>query len=274
MKTKTLLISSVTAFLLSLNLLAEEVPAISVPLSGSDAVDKVVKKFGNDLLFYAGFDGNTDASVAAGKTEAVLKKDPEFASGKIGECLSSGMVRFDGSLNLTSTAGSIAFWMQLSRPAGRMSKEEGYSTPLIATISEGELIVAKMDYANNALAYCYLQGNPAGTIIATGPKTNSWKKGQWHLMVIAWKPGSLQISVDGASFISNTKFPTLSADDPSRIDISAGTDKNCYVLVDELMTFNRPLTDEEVTFIWETLGKTEPLPSAGTSAVSASKTIK
>ena len=260
-----------TAFIAScalcLTALADENPPEQPHSTGNQAIQSVISKFDRNLTFYAAFDGTPNASMSNGSYEPTAQKDIKYSPGKSGEALSNGTAVFPGQENLDSLAGTAILWVEIYRPA-QVAEDEGYFFPLMMGINDdakksyGTFIIGKM---HNSLIYSYFQegaGGPGNITKLVHPYVGSlgWKKGEWHLLAFAWKPGCIQLSIDGQPFVKNSTMPPI-AGKATHITVTALSpeEAKAAVAVDEVMVFNRPLSDEEISWIWNTMGKLEPL---------------
>ena len=217
--------------------------------------DGIFRDFAQDVTFCADFDA-PEALIAAGSEKPLsVSEDAQFGDGLSGRCLTKGKVVFDGSENISPTAGTIIFWMKLTRPTEIPDPKEESFRPIYAGFqaeTRQEILIGKMDVLNQAPMYAYLQGHPEIPLVLvnSGKTTKTWKSGVWHLVIVSWKPGELKISLDGQPFAANTKLPALGGE-AKEISIRASDHPLCAVAVDQVIVLKRPVTDEEAARIAE-----------------------
>ena len=262
-----------TAFIAScvlcLTAFADENPSSALLSIGNPAIENVISKFNNDLIFHAAFDEMPAASISNGSSGPETQKDIEYGPGKSGKALSNGMIAFAGQENLDSLSGTAILWVEIYR-TNPSAKNETAFFPLDIRIyddkkkSAAMFRIGKMDSKNNAKIYSYFQGDGAGSIVKTVyphyVSSLNWEKGKWHLLALAWNPGCIQISFDGQPFVKNDTIPPISGK-ANQIIIAAVSSRHAEAAmsVDEVMIFNRPLSDDEINWIWNSMGKYEPL---------------
>ena len=184
-----------------------------------------------------------------------------YVPGKAGKALADGTVVFPGEGNLDGRAGAAALWVEMSR-SGLTPKDEGAFSPLALELQESAYRICKM-HDGSLFSYFQEGGGGPGKItktVHTWVSSKNWKKGEWHLLALAWSPGSIRMSVDGRPFVANNTMPGI-ADKAARITVIAAAPQEAKVAVaiDELMIFNRPLSNDEINWLWNTMGKYEPL---------------
>ena len=219
--------------------------------------DGIFRDFAQDVTFCADFDA-PEALIAAGSEKPLtVSEDAQFGDGLSGRCLTKGKVVFDGAENISPTAGTIIFWMKLTRPTETPDPKEESFRPIYAAFqaeTRQEILIGKMDVLNQAPMYAYLQGHPELPLVLvnSGKTTKTWKSGVWHLVIVSWKPGELKISLDGQPFAANTKLPALGGE-AKVFSIQATDHPLCAVAVDQVIVLKRPVTDEEAARIEETV---------------------
>ncbi len=262
-----------TAFIAScvlcLTAFADENPSSALLSIGNPAIENVISKFNNDLIFHAAFDEMPAASISNGSSGPETQKDIEYGPGKSGKALSNGMIAFAGQENLDSLSGTAILWVEIYR-TNPSAKNETAFFPLDIRIyddkrkSAAMFRIGKMDSKNNARIYSYFQegGGGVGCTVRTVYCGNSlnWEKSKWHLLAFAWNPGCIQMSLDGQPFVKDNAMPLISGKAVQIIIAAVSPQKaKAAVSVDEVMVFNRPLSDDEINWIWNSMGKYEPL---------------
>jgi len=254
---------------LCLTAFADEKPYTVLPSIGNPAIENVISKFNNALIFHAAFDEMSNASISNGSNEPKTQKDIEYGPGKSGKALSNGTIVFPGQENLDSLSGTAILWVEVYR-INPPAKNETAFFPLDIRIyddkrkSAAMFRIGKMDSKNNAKIYSYFQGGGGGVgctvrTVYCGNSLN-WEKSKWHLLAFAWNPGCIQMSLDGQPFVKDNTIPLISGK-AVQIIVAAVSPRNAQaaVSVDEVMVFNCPLSDDEINWIWNSMGKYEPL---------------
>jgi len=214
---------------------------------GATPFDGVFREFARDVTFCADFDAPNALIAGGAETPVKVSEDARFGPGLSGQCLTSGKVVFAGPGNISSTAGTILFWVRLTRPTETPDPKEESFRPIAANFGPGQdLLIGKMDVPNQAPMYAYLQGHPEIPLVLVNSEktTKTWKSGAWHLVIVSWKPGELKISLDGQPFAANTQLPALTTE-AKEISIRASSAPLCAMAVDQVIVLNRPITDEE-----------------------------
>ncbi len=254
----------IASCVLCLTALSDENLTPGLPSVGSPEIESVISKFNKNLTFYAAFDETSNASITNGSSEPKTQKNIEYGPGKYGKALSNGMIVFPGQENLDSLSGTAILWVEVSP-----TNNEAAFFPLEIKIhndaKKSDVMFRIGKAANNALIYAYFQeggGGPGNISKQVQPHISSknWKKGEWHLLAFAWNPNSIQLSVDGLPFVKNNTMPLISGK-TAQIIIAAASPRHAgaAMSVDEVMIFNRPLADDEINWIWNTMAKYEPL---------------
>lgn len=210
------------------------------------------------VTFHLSFDGESFMpDMAAGAARPQLLGKPEFAPGVVGRAAAIGgtaaaIFPREGNFSLTGQ-GAASLWVC---PVAWNHTSDGNVTLLMTS---------------NSSFYVQRQGplhGPDGRVqrhegiqlLCLSPKTGnqcvmhgcgSWKNGEWHLLVVNWRWPRLELSVDGGAF-SAAAVPRL-PDESVFGNLIVGAQHGPRTLLDEVFLYRRPLTEEEVRLIWETL---------------------
>ena len=230
------------------------VPRPTTPL------DAVLLRFNESILFHAGWDhGQPTADMAAGGAAPTkVEREPAFASGSTGRALADGIVNYAAGANLRlDMPGSVVFWLCISRTDPGASGE-GYLFPLRiyagdAAVPHGLLMVGKINRVNGCHLYVHAEASGQQHAQIHGVSTLGWRQGEWHLVVLTWRRGAIEFSVDGAPpamkgapiLPATAKWFSLAASS------NAQTGLRC--LVDNVIVLDRPLRAEEIAWIHDLL---------------------
>lgn len=80
---------------------------------------------------------------------------------------------------------------------------------------------------------------------------HGWKNGEWHLLVANWRWPQMEFSVDGGPFAAKAVV-RMPAEDTFG-NLCVGAQHGPRTLLDEVFIYRRPLSENEVKVIWETL---------------------
>ena len=253
MKTTSLALPFLAASL-ALTFLAAPLPAAG-PAGGNPAADR----FNKDLLFYVSFDNGVEAEVSpkgatplAGKLQEFVKGggDP-FVPGAFGKALKSG--EYDLSYDLgddpqLSQSGSVVHWV-----ASHERKLQDYPYFWTVRLFTGKRMVmfGQMgDPLNKRTLYSYTEGEGQKASAFQG-NTMAWEDGDWHLVVVNWRPDAVEVSVDGQPPArGNLKQVVNFEGGTSRLTISStqGADADTF-RIDEVMVLKGPLDAADIEWI-------------------------
>jgi len=222
----------------------------------ADAVNPAIERFNLAITFYASFDGHGEADMSIGDGKPYGNaQDLQYAKGIYGQALAvrNNTLIYHATDNIDlSKSGSLIMWIS---PADDWTDADAPVQLGFATIHhQGEtLLLARQGGKSNRQALMAIFAPKLMDIqtraLTKNGNTTSWKKGEWHLLVVNWSKDSVELSVDGNTFIKVTSTSPAIPSDDKRTDISVAgnsTEKSPY-LIDELMILNRPLTNDEVS---------------------------
>lgn len=255
-------ILSITKHSLSPRTFCSSLLLLTMSIMNGIAAEKgnpVPNEMQGSILFYVSFDQETtaaDLSNGDGKdSDANIKEPTTFIPGVYGKAyLPSGKRRpiygFKDSGITFEKPGSIALWV--SPHQWDRDQAESYNFFLVIASEAGQVMIAKTNQqgrGDRLYAHASGGGNSKGTSASCG-NTSDWQEGEWHLFVLNWGVDSLEISVDGK--------------DPNRLNVPelknyggwvratlTGYSASRNVALDELMIFDRPLSSQEVSKIYE-----------------------
>lgn len=213
---------------------------------------------GEDLLFYASFDGTWNASVARGSSSPVLVPGQALLiPGISGQAASIGAVgsalRYPALGNIDARAGSLSVWVRIGwKPEVKQGMVHSFLR-----------IPGKLDcyyhWSKWLSLYWTVQGRKEGLgFYPSAPFNHEDTREQWHHLVFTWdETGRFARYQNGEAslwgdtrrnalpdrFLSNTDGLVLC--DPS---LTPGGDNRTWL--DEFMIFNRPLDATEIKSLY------------------------
>ncbi len=243
--------------------LSAAAPAEPAP-PGNPAIDR----FNPAITFYASFDGHSTADLSAGSGKASGNAQKlQWEKGLLGQALRGRTVNLiypaQGNIDL-SVPGALALWVCPERwNDADKPPQVGFAT----LHNHGRtLVLARQGGKSNHQALMAIYGpnaNDAKTrALVKNGSSQHWKPGQWHLLVVNWGEGYVELSVDGGVFRrGSTRHPAAKpTDDPGQLAIGAGGFPTTPYRLDELLLLDRPLSHEEAQWLYQTL--TQPGPKA------------
>jgi hypothetical protein len=220
-----------------------------------------LKRFSKAISFYASYDQSLTADVSSDKPDPrSVEGKVEFLPGLYGKSLllvsdgHCGVVYHTEDVDLTKP-GACAIW--LSPHDWVRSDKEDYFWPVKIMGNNAQFMFGRMGQQLNPrtrddATYMWAQvGQNAGVTIGGGSSL-TWKNGEWHLWVMNWRGNSIEFSIDGE--------PLSSRSLPAQLDSTGKRGAGLIVahhvpsdpyLLDELIVFNRPLTGEEVKWMYD-----------------------
>jgi hypothetical protein len=102
---------------------------------------------------------------------------------------------------------------------------------------------------NREKIYAYAKADGKSIVLAAG-NSLGWKNDQWHLLVVSWRPDSIDFSIDGNP-VKNQHFASwaTASGKPGTLRITQASPAQPW-LTDEVIVLNRPLTQEEIEEMW------------------------
>jgi len=224
-----------------------------------DDANPALEQFNPAITFYASFDGHGEADLSVGDgTPYGNAQNLQFAKGIYGQALAArnNTLIYHAKDNIDlSKSGSLLMWIS---PADDWTDADAPIQLGFASIhNQGEtLMLARQGGKVNRQALMAIFApevmNLQTRALTKNSNTTSWAKGEWHLLAMNWSKGSVELSVDGNSFIKKISASPPTPNEDTRADLAiAGnsTEKSPY-LMDELMILNRPLTNDEVNLLF------------------------
>jgi hypothetical protein len=182
--------------------------------------------------------GSTVADSTSKNNNGTITGAAWTSSGKIGKALS-----FDGTndyadlpvSDITYTAGTVLVWFNRTGPS----------------ISSFEMIAE--EYVNGSRYY--IVTDPSGNILfRSGPNVQvdagDYTNGEWYLAALSWNSSKYSCYVNGSKIINEAN--TTLAYSPESFQIGAQNGNSVFFngRIDNMMIYNRILTDSEIKFIY------------------------
>lgn len=223
-----------------------------------------IAHFADKILLYASLNGYpiADLSVGNGKPIGGVWKGPAWEPGIWGKALRSDApaIRYDTRKHIRlEGSGSIAFWVQpqnwdatieptfISFLRVEAGSEQGFRQLQIIRMGES---------VNNRALAAYFQLGEASNTVRLGAFPSNSSSARWHLFVVNWTQSYLEASYDGGRMIRQTNpigAPATSGDSSAYISIPGGGNARDFpYLIDEVFIFSKPLTNEEVLWLYQT----------------------
>lgn len=202
----------------------------------------------SSVSFYAPFDGQFDAAMAAGESEASVTGEPRFIEGRVGQAVVVGNDNWVGyplAGNMNPAQGSVEFWLM---PVDWVGNNETDSHFFVGASGNDRIYIYKFARWRHFVVHIATDDAAHYVSIKDVPIAR-WEPGQWHHAVVTWDQANTRIYLDGE--------PAAEASMPSPIDDLGDT---IYVgrelatpqfaagetAIDELRIYPRPLFPEEV----------------------------
>lgn len=265
MKRTTIGFSASLAACLTACFLAAPTQLFAAEQATNAQFDLLYRQFASEILFGTDLEGPA-ALMASGDETPTQNASAVFGEGFRGKCLTSGTLRFSAAQNVIPAAGTLLFWLRVSRPEGVPDPKEPNFWPIFIEFERGQLLAGKQDAFNGAPIYAYLQGHPDVSLVLvnTYHSTKKWSPKDWHLVIVCWQPGELKISLDGQAFVTDSKMPPLTGT-PRVLELRAASSPTWSVALDELLILDRPISNEEATQIFRNFQPPEPADGNGSA---------
>jgi len=219
--------------------------------------------FADDILFYHGFDDALpEAEMAVGQAKPVkVQGTVRLKPGLWGRALLFGdgegaRLEYPMAENMpVPRPGALSFWV--CPHAWKRGPEEpsvyffmAYGRGVITLQRQGELGGGR----RRANCFCFtchgLPGIPNVTASATSDATRGWRNGEWHLIVITWRPSLLEAYIDGKPLRSIALKRPIRLDEFAKGRFRIGNVKSEPTLIDDFAIYRRPLSAADVARLW------------------------
>lgn len=218
----------------------------------------------DDILFYMSFDDASPAAqMAVGQAKASrVKGTVRLKPGLWGKALLFGdgegaELEFPMAGNMpVPRPGGLSFWIC---PFAWKRADDEPSVYFFRASGRGTICLQRQGALgggrrrNNCFCFtCHgLPGIPNVSASTVSGATRSWKNGQWHLIVINWRPSLLEAWLDGQPLRSITLKRPIRPDEFATGTFHLGMLKAEPTLMDDFAIYRRPLTDAEVQKLWK-----------------------
>jgi len=234
--------------------------------------------FSDDILFYKSFDDDSPvADMAAGegkpsKVEGKLRLRPGlwgkamlFGDGE-GAALDYPMA---GNMPVPRP-GALSFWIC---PVAWKRAADEPSIVFFLAAGNGVICLQRQGALeggrkrNNCFCFtCHgLPGIPNITASTVSGATKSWKNGEWHLIVVNWRPALLEAYLDGEPLRAIALKRAIRIEEFATGRFRLGAVKGEPTLLDDFAVYRRPLSAAEIGTLWGIRGGSgrAPLAPAG-----------
>lgn len=240
--------------LFSCTLLASSVLCISKARAQDVAANTnpAIEALNNSVTFYMSFDLPTlTADMSSGVGEPIdTKIKPNLKPGLFESAeLPEQTISYAADKNLDlSRTGSLALWI---KPFDWQRDTTPYLT--FANIDDHGHFIALMrmgNPVNREKIYAYAKAGK-DSIVLTVDNSLNWKDNQWHLLVVNWRPDSIDFSIDGAPVKNQHLASWATANGaPGTLNITKASPTQPW-LTDEVIVLDRPLEQKEIEAMWE-----------------------
>ncbi len=228
---------------------AQEEPRIANP---------ALRRFSDRVLFLASFDdGQFAAEMAVAEHAPLYSTDGAgIADGLFGKALTGGQVVYHGAANLPlATTGSLLLWV--CPLDWRERDREGYLW-WVQAWGKGRLLIGRQGQWKKPKrpASVYFHANAPGDKRGLGTHVSGpggwhdWPNHTWHLVVVNWTVGRMEISVDGGP-LRGRVIGRLG--DCQRFSVGGKQPGGARYLLDDVMILDRPLSGAEINWVWRAM---------------------
>ena len=225
---------------------------------GPHIANPALRRFSDRVLFLASFDdGQFSGEMAVGEHAPLsVTDDARATDGLFGKALTGGQVVYRGAANLPlATTGSVVFWV--CPLDWRERDREGYLW-WFQSLGKGRLLIGRQGQWRKPKrpASVYFHANAPGdkrglgTHISRQGGWHDWPNHTWHLVVVNWTVGRMEISVDGGP-LRGRVIGRLG--DCQRFSVAGKQPDGSRYLLDDLMVLDRPLSGAEINWVWRTM---------------------
>ena len=227
----------------------------------SSAENPALERFSRAITFYLSFDGTLRADLANGKPDPrEVTGDAQFQPGLYGKAMTMTDATKPGTYVIVgypmldnvdvTKPGSLVVW--LSPYGWRRNEPIPYIWPVKIMGNVGvQFMFGRMNQPSEPIYLWGKLGNLKDVCLMHGSSLG-WKDGEWHLWVMNWRSSSVEFSLDGGPLVRQDLPGKINADgDRAGLLFLSQGGPSCRYLLDELLVLNRPLTEEEIKFIYE-----------------------
>lgn len=227
-------------------------------------LNPAIAHFSDKIVLYASLNGYPIADLSVGNGKPIggggAWKEKHWEKGLWGKALRSDAppIRYDSRKHVRLEAsGALAFWVApdnwsvssdptfISFLRVEAGSEQGFRQ--LQVIRMGEKV-------NNGVLAAYFKLGATSNTVPLGTFSGDARAPRWHLFVVNWTQSYLEASYDGGRLIRQANpagAPASSGDAGAYISIPGGGDARDFpYLVDEILIFSKPLTNEEVLWLY------------------------
>ena len=220
--------------------------------------------FSDDILFYMSFDDALPtADMAAGEAKpSRMRGKLRLGAGLWGKAMLFGdgegvEMEFPMAANMpVPRPGALSFWVC---PFAWTRADDEPSVYFFLAFGRGVICLQRQGALgggkrrNNCFCFtCHgLPGIPNVSASTTSDATRPWQNGQWHLVVINWRPSLLEAWLDGKPLRSITLKRPIRREEFAIGRFRLGMLKSEPTLMDDFAIYRRPLSAAEVRTLWK-----------------------
>ncbi len=220
----------------------------------------VLLRFSDNITFYHNLDNGTVANMAGVESKPFgVEGKTSFETTEEGkDSLSGGALKFhaEGNLDLVRQ-GTLIFWIRPFKWVRSDNEPNFY--PLFVYARNGYIMLGRQGKIvekgvakrhDMIFLYAYGKGNKIiGRVLYHGA-TTAWKD-EWHMIALTWQTGRIGISIDGSPASTTILEHEMGEASWFQFGSAYPLAEGSRILMDELMIFNRNLTDEEIDWIYK-----------------------
>ena len=197
---------------------------------------------------YAPFDGELDATMAAGTGEATVEGQPRFIDGRVGQAVvvnNDNWLSYPLQGNMNPAQGAVEFWLM---PVDWDGRDQTDSHFWVGATGEDRLYIYKFARWHHFTVHVATDDADKYLSIHDASIMN-WEPGEWHHAVVTWDTANVRIYLDG-EMVSEHSIPSPITDLGDTIfvgkDLATPQFAAGETAIDELRIYPRPLFPEEV----------------------------
>jgi len=223
-----------------------------------------LERFSDDILFYRSFDDESPlADMAVGEAKALrVEGTLRLRPGLWGRALLFGdgegaRLVYPMARNMpVPRPGALSFWIC---PVAWTPADEEPSIYFFLAAGKGIICLQRQGRLGGGRrrhnSFCFtchgLPGIPNVSASVSSGATMGWQNGQWHLVVVNWRPSVLEAWLDGKALRAVSLRRPIRPEEFAKGHFRIGSVKGEPTLLDDFAVYRRPLAAAEVRALWE-----------------------
>jgi hypothetical protein len=203
-----------------------------------------------DIRFYLSFEQGIQPEISIGKTDISFEKGSGKAltfeeRGKKGRAIiisSNLSIRYKNNHLFSTREGTISLWV---RPIDWQAKDWS-SHPFVTLYSDIYNITLYKYWPGSTMVH--ISGNDVRSNIGQHKRWDMWEKNQWTHLAFSFKPGEQSFYING--HLLEQRNSELLEPEFSKTGSLIVRSGNTTQAVDEILTFSRALTEEEIKALY------------------------